>query len=245
MTDRPILFSGPMVRALLAGTKTQTRRILKPQPSAYTGNPIPPEGLSWTSKKRDEPYFAMHDDQVHWCWWDEYNRQGPDWIKLRIAKGDRLYVRESGWQRPDRTPEMMRQGADTWEPYYFDADGLSEQDRDDLREWGFKRRPGIHMPRRCSRLTLTVTDVRVERLQDISEVDAWAEGIDAIMKRGFPTRHDVTLDLPGSPRWFQPRGVDVYQSLWETINGPGSWESNPWIYAVSFTVQRGNIDAQV
>lgn len=237
MADRPILFSGPMVRALLAGTKTQTRRVLTPQPSAYTGNPIPPEGRSWTSKKRDEPYFAMHDDQIHWCWWDEYNRQGPDWIKLRIAKGDRLWVRET------LAVQSNDQGV-RWLGYA--ADG---KDVWPLTQWHKERSsvPSIHMPRWASRLTLTVTGVRVERLQNCTAADALAEGVSS-------TEHWRPKDVQDRP--FEEKWWDdftfwseypqlAYRELWEAINGPGSWEANPFVAAYSFEVQRGNIDAQV
>ncbi len=89
----------------------------------------------------------------------------------------------------------------------------------------FKWTPSIFMPRWASRLTLTVTDVRVQRLQDISEEDAWAEGITAY----------------GTTR-YEREGRDLYALLWNSINGAGAWNNNPWVVALSFTVRKGNID---
>jgi hypothetical protein len=112
---------------------------------------------------------------------------------------------------------MMREGADTWEPYYFDADGLTDQDSEDFKAWGFKRRPSIHMPRTASRINLEITRVRVERLQDISERDAMAEGV------------KNSLHLPGG-RFAR----ENFEHLWWSINGEGSWEANPWVWVVEF-----------
>lgn len=246
MADKPILFSGPMVRALLAGTKTQTRRVLKPQPSDYAGNPIPPDGRSWTSKTRDEPYFAMHDDQVHWCWWDEYNRQGPDWIQLRVAKGDRLWVKET-W-RPIPLP------MDPWDmEVAYNADGERRIVKDGEfgeADWNMPKAAArgnvtpLFMPRWASRLTLTVTDVRVERLNDCTATDALAEGVSS-------TSHWRPKDVEGKP--FQDKWWDdftfwseypqiAYRELWDAINGSGAWEANPWVAAYTFTVEHCNID---
>ena len=111
---------------------------------------------------------------------------------------------------------MMREGADTWLPYYFDADGLSEQDSADFKVWEFKRRPSIHMPRWASRILLEVVSVRVERLQDISRGDAMAEG----------------CPFPNMAQGDDPR--QWYAELWEQINGPGEWTANPWVWVVEF-----------
>jgi hypothetical protein len=215
MADRPILFSAPMVRALLAGTKTQTRRIIKPQP-------VPAAEASGGT-------IYGHLYANDWIWPTDggyivSNKPGgPDRYAERLAnkRGDRLWVKENGWQRPERTAQMMRDGADTWAPYFFDAD-LDAQDHADFKAWGFKRRPSIHMPRVHSRLTLHVTDVRVERLNDISPDDAAEEG--------------AVCDM--SARTF----VDHYRNIWERINGAGSWAKNPWVAAYTFTVERANID---
>ncbi|RVL05138.1 hypothetical protein CN151_10875 [Sinorhizobium meliloti] len=192
MTDRPILFSAPMVRALLDDRKTQTRRTLKPQPDNILEGQIP--------------------------------RQ------LRIAIGDRLWVRESfrGSKGYDAYPPS------TWShwPVHYEAD-CAPDPRDEL-EMNGRLRPGIHMPRWASRLALIVTDVRVERLQDISEADAMAEGIEQ--------------DSDGWRDYLMPHtqccgnAIDSYGTLWDHINGAGAWEANPWVAAYSFRVIKQNID---
>lgn len=211
MKERPILFSAPMVRAILDGRKTQTRRVVKPQP-VWVASP----GVPFKTQDAD-----------------------PKGI-IRCpcgAPGDRLWVRENGWERPDRTPRMLREGADTWAPYYFDADGLTESDLDDFRKWGFKRRPSIHMPRSASRITLEINGVRVERLNEISEEDAKAEGCnEAHLEHTEECDHDDCA-LAG--------GVDdccgylvssrlQFKALWESINGPASWDKNPWVWVIQF-----------
>lgn len=188
MKERPILFSAPMIRAILAGLKTQTRRVVKPQPEPGTDCPYH-VGIGADRKARVCPYGAP---------------------------GDRLWVRETGWERPVRTPQMMRNGADTWPRYVYDADGFSEQEHADLKEWGFVRRPSIHMPRWASRITLEVVGVRVERLLDISRGDAMDEGCP------FPN-----MAAGDDPRQW-------YADLWQQINGPGSWALNPWVWVVEF-----------
>jgi hypothetical protein len=198
MADRPILFSGPMVRALLAGTKTQTRRVLKPMP--------PPGAASFGTYYNPDPrphYWAFDGDALM-----DFAVRCP-----YGEPGDRLWVRENGWERPERSPKMMREGADTWAPYYFDADGISDCEANDLRAWGFKRRPSIHMPRWASRILLEVTGVRVERLKDISADDCFAEGI------------ELRIETPAKTQ---------YMRLWEQINGAASWSANPWVWVVEF-----------
>lgn len=179
-----------MVRAILAGAKTQTRRVVKHSP-------------------------GMHADRVAW-----------DMGRCPYGRpGDRLWVRENGWERPERTPKMMRNGADTWAPYYFDADGLYWQEVEDFKLWGFKRRPSIHMPRWASRITLEVTAVRVQWLQDISEADSLAEGI--------MRTHDG-FGLPDGKHFHAADPRRSYLGLWEAINGPGSVEANPLVWVLSF-----------
>jgi hypothetical protein len=224
MADRPILFSGPMVRALLAGTKTQTRRVIEPGPMAppYNLRPMPGGMVPISS----EDMGVLH------------------YRKPRYRVGDRLYVREawSGVHAFRNTPPAQREsvmapdGPLLREDVWFWADG--NPDGGDYE----KPRPGMHMPRWASRLTLTVTDVRVERLQDISEEDAIAEGIDVY--DGLDANchgYRNYLDPDPVPK-FWPVPVKSYQSLWTLINGPGSWEANPWVAAYTFTVEHGNID---
>jgi hypothetical protein len=184
MTDRPIIFSAPMVRALLDGRKTQTRRALKP------------------------PYGTL-----------EYL---PDrtWrpIYTKCFRGDRLYVREAfcprlGYPAPVATP-------------HYRAD-------DDKPEWRGLWKPSIHMPRWASRLTLTVTDVRVQRLQEISEADAIAEGCDAAFA--------MTMRRPNGA--YPGNATECFRDLWNSLHGPDAWDANPWVAALTFTVQRGNIDS--
>lgn len=224
MTERPILFSGPMVRALLDGRKTQTRRIVKPQPSDYRPETVAPQKLRGEPPKHDRPYFDAYNGGPHWCWWDQYNRQGRDWIKCPYGiPGDTLWVRETwglnDWKHGGRNPIPKTRPVDLY------ADALTyratEDDPEILQEMPF--RPSIHMPRWASRLTLTITEVRVERLQDISDPDAEAEGV------------QIPALVPILGAFWSSR--DGYARLWEHINGKGSWAANPWVWGVTFDVK--------
>jgi hypothetical protein len=213
MRERPILFSGPMVRALLAGTKTQTRRAMKVQPGETT---VHVEHFNQTVVDRhgDE----QPGPEIFGAWWDD----GESGLCCPYgAPGDRLWVRENGWQRPERTPKMMREGADTWAPYYYDADGISETEAADLKAWGFKRRPSIFMPRAFSRILLEVTAVRVERLHAITWADCIAEGA--------PGGHG---SITGYAYSATPH--EHYTHIWESLGGRGSWQLNPWVWVVEF-----------
>jgi len=236
--SKPIIFSAPMVLALLDGSKTQTRRIVK------------------------IPYHAQiedRDDGKPWPWMYNADVDDDHWFPCPYGQpGERLWVREHGWERPERTTKMMIEGADTWEPYYYDADICDHQEVDDFKEWGFKRRPSIHMPRWASRITLEITDVRVEMLQDISDADARAEGCKASpfpgpWWQGYRDIGDGSLIHQQSigetpPDWMiDPKrmldhshldlsAIDAYRALWMRINGPGSWALNPWVWAVAFKV---------
>lgn len=212
MADRPILFSAPMVRALLAGTKTQTRRTLKPQPvTAVTG---------FQTVFSDHPYFeATVNGAPLVAAFPAGHGLLSAYPPLRYAIGDRLWVRETwtakmvhGWTIADaRSGRYQTQ-------LVYRADGA-----DSIDGWW----PAIHMPREFSRITLTVTDVRVQRLQDISTGDAEAEG---------------ALVPPYSSEFAAVHAVPMYQAIWEGINGLGSWDANPWVAAYTFSVALGNID---
>lgn len=219
MTDRPILFSGPMVRALLDGRKTQTRRIVKPMPKWAARFPIcKPDGM-------------VADHEI-WWWDGEFDRVGVAQASPYGGPGDRLWVKETHAIVP-RTAYAMSDGV---------QQTLKPDDTHDAAVYaaGWERskpgrwRPSIHMPRWASRLTLTITDVRVERLQNISEVDARAEGISI----------QAPPDRDGG-RHFGVDGMQIdemtaaraYQALWNKINGPDSWAANPWVWVVTFEVK--------
>lgn len=225
MGDKPILFSGPMVRALLEGRKTQTRCVLKPQP---------PKGADLVGLYGPGLTAVFDTDK------------GADWTqRLRFIPGDRLWVREAfGYgQRPDPFEGCV-------DGIEYRADEAYLQEHDFLPLYRPKTpegfcygevstpgwRPSIHMPRWASRLTLLVTDVRVQRLQDISEEDAIAEGIDWDDGHG---RLHATARI-------------AFANLWDSINGnskdkdgnrlPCAWGDNPWVVAVTFDPVLQNID---
>lgn len=222
MAERPILFSGPMVRALLDGRKTQTRRVVKPQP----------EFLQIYDYKGVRVYDASHRS---WCWKGKAHGRYPDeWGPSLAAMnpygvhGDELWVKET-WRTEARhdglKPTLLPDGA----LISFDAD-YQQQPNDGCRG---KTRVSLHMQRRHSRISLRITDVRAERLNDCSEADALAEGI-SCLHDGFGIE-DMGSDQ--SPI-VQPTAVQAYRFLWERINGPGAWAANPWVWAVSFEVAR-------
>lgn len=179
MKQRPILFQGAMVRALLDGSKTQTRRVVKkPNPDMYFPRDM-------------QGQMAMH------CPYGQ--------------PGDRLWVRET-WAY-----HVMAMGSvrDELGPWVYAADGSVAQQARLCDRW----RPSIHMHRAASRITLEVTGVRVERLQDISEADSIAEGIE---------QHPKGLWLPCAEKGkahVSPQRA--YRDLWQSINGSGSWDANP------------------
>ena len=204
MKERPILFSAPMVRAILAGSKTQTRRALAPDLFMSSGGAVvrmASAGPATTGIR-----------EAHCPYWRE--------------PGDRLWVRETWREWSDAA-------------WHYAADGLvlpKQRDRE-LAEFLAQRapftwesytwRPSIHMPRWASRITLEVTGVRVERLQDISEADAIAEGITySEALQGWHTEEGRHFHCAAPPK--------SYAGLWESINGPGSWDANPWCWVIEF-----------
>ena len=195
--ERHIPFTGDMARALLDGSKTQTRRAMKTQmlygdicglfPSWYlpTG---PDRGTLWPNGK--EAILAT-------C---PYGQPGDQlWVREHYRVCDGLEA---------KPPRDLCPAARIW----YEADAPHQP--------GFgKFRPAMFMCRWMSRTLLEIVSVRVERLQDISEADALAEGIQALV--------DAGVDHDGTPQ-------DAYRALWESINGPGSWALNPWVWVVEF-----------
>lgn len=196
INQKPMLFSTPMVQALLAGRKTQTRRILKPQPHTVDDSGrwyrMPSGGSSLNC--HDCPYGVL---------------------------GDLLWVRE------------------TWYAAPYDRDILGYvADGDHPHEMPYRVVPSIHMPRKFSRLTLRVTGVRVERLQEISDADANAEGVE------WESADPPFCYVPGIwPHSITAVGIEEmrsgherasYGKLWDHINGAGSWAANPLVWALTF-----------
>jgi hypothetical protein len=229
MADHYMLFKGAMVRAQLAGTKTQTRRIIEP---FYLPLPV----SSAEGQRPVSPGVVMVKVPARFGGF----MPGPH-FKLPYAVGDRICVRETHALHsaggavidtifyratPDRAAFLKEVMPDRWS---YDIKHAPHDGK-----W----RPGIHMHRWASRLTLIVTQVRVERLQNISEEDALAEGIESDpLGRGFlgfTNKHDTHLHAEAR---------HAYADLWNFINGAGAWEANPWVVVTSFEVRRGNIDA--
>lgn len=204
MKERPILFSGPMVSAILDGSKTQTRRVIKPQPSMLTGM------WYWVCKKLAAGY--LHTDTE---------------AMIRLMKpfcpygqvGDQLWVREThaivpwtAYLRSDGVQQTRRPNDNHDAAIYKAGWNHCKPSR-----W----RPSIHMPRWASRIQLEITGIRVERLQDISEADCFAEGCAG----GHGS-------IPGYG--YNATPYEHYKWLWESINGTASWGANPWVWVVEF-----------
>jgi hypothetical protein len=219
MKERPILFSGEMVRAILAGRKTQTRRVVKPTQSTPKVAPLTMYPYVYDG-------YQQEDDDGLPCWIGEhpdYPHEGKWFSCPHGGIGDRLWVRET-FCVVDGTPDYRATPR-----YSAERPGGWENDPDDpsALHW----HPSIYMPRALSRITLTITDVRVEQVQSISEADAIAEGI--IVRAGHMSRP------LGSKEPSQPvTHVQNYSALWDTLNerrGYG-WDTNPFVWVVSFEV---------
>ena len=250
MAERPILFSGPMVRAILEGRKTQTRRVVKPQPSHFTPGPNvhhPRHPAAYFDAYCNAPKTDANPRGMsgRWCWWTPDNRQGPDWIRCPYGvPGDRLWVRET-WYCDDafagrdecvgcvRCSHTTADRIAAWrEALFYRADGEAHEQFEQLDHGsGHIWRPSIHMPRWASRLALEVTCVRVERLHDISEADAQTEGV---LCENLDRRGDVCRIVTPSQHWRYH-----FQDLWASINSLDSWRANPWVWVVEFRRAEG------
>jgi len=215
VTDIPVIFSAPMVQALLAGRKTMTRR------------------LAW-GKYKEFPEIGQR------------LRKPSPWTK--VSPGDRLWVRETVacgacalgppshwspgfWRREQGTPANPN-------GIWYAADGLAPADP--MTERG-RWVPSIHMPRWCSRLTLIVSAVKVERLQSISPQDAWDEGVDR-KSRKVRQMWLFGADAEEREAIYKRACVWEFEDLWKQLHGDESWDENPEVVAVSFEVVKTNID---
>lgn len=232
MKEHPILFSSLMVQAILEGKKTQTRRIINPQPI--------------DSREIDGNFFdGKHRGYVkvdgHPLWREQFAFEFAKW-----QPGDLLWSRESWqWEGSTKWSDVMPIGS-----FWYKADNHGSSGP---AKW----KPSIHMPKAAARIWLQVESVGVERLQDISEVDAIAEGIEfqewewgpiAFPNLSYPGDETATIDnsMVGvktksfrdylrKDHWLLGDGKGSYKSLWQSINVPESWEQNPWVWVITFS----------
>ena len=235
MTDYPMIYSAPMVRALQAGIKTQTRRIITPGNSLFNGG-------KWS---------ALHKRQ-EWDWEGAWVDGGPSpmgnpgpYLKLPWKAGDddftdtvhriypviqpggRIWVKEA-WRTEPKNDDLPPSGLDpATAVVWFDVSSDWQYDYEKPRY-----RHARFMPRWASRITLTVTEVRPQRVSEISEDDAKAEGVRPAFS--YPGWDDVSS---------VPRYRWGFHEIWDSIHGPDAWARNDWVWAYRFSVHHGNIDS--
>ncbi|MEM6623877.1 MAG: hypothetical protein AAF674_16745 [Pseudomonadota bacterium] len=237
MADHPIIFSAPMIRALLEGRKTQTRRILSnaPPPGYVAGSSTFDDAITWVPT--EDAFSGAQPVTQKW--------KGP-------VLGDRLWVRED-WRTSRHYDDLRPSEMGGEEPVQFLADNAVAAYAGRVDDLTGRRRWSRHMPRWASRITLHVSDVRVQQLQEISEDDAEAEGV---------VCNQEIVDIVGTPhgpseiyadRWRVPGvspddeegfedGIEAFAQLWCSINGETAWDQNPWVVALTFSVDKQNID---
>lgn len=229
MADRPILFSAPMVRALLDGTKTQTRRIVAEKWSRHLGY----LGAGAATSDPADWGFWSEDEYGRWAvlgrGLDERHQHGKVSLPCRHGEpGSTLWVRETwGLHKPFDLTDWHAgslKGA-TALPEDWELDYRADWGRPDGEQhW----RPSILMPRWASRLTLEVEGVRVQRLQEISEEDAGAEGVEPIVTGIGDYAGGIGVPVRSTLR-------EAFSVLWDRINGErASWASNPWCWVLAF-----------
>jgi hypothetical protein len=196
MKSRPILFKSEMVKAILSGEKTQTRRLLKCRG-------FNEDACTYSKNHANGTFNAAFSNSatVHSVFVCPYGKPG-----------DRLWVKETYFDYTGTGVDL----SDGAYGYRADKDQDGEQT---FKNFGFKWKPSIFMPRSASRIELEITNVRIERLNDISHADAIAEGVS-----GDAPLRDVPMTVPQL----------CYAALWESINGKGSWDGNPWVWVIDF-----------
>lgn len=209
---KPILFQAEMVRAILGGRKKQTRRLIKPEHLKSSMSPLEVLDMLGPQLIAQASVYCPYGQPGDRLWVKEEHYQQGAWFKNGLTK--------RGWQK-----------------WRFEGEGNAPHriafDRPEVLAikpaYGWYKRNSLFMPRWASRITLEVTKVRVERLQDISEADAQAEGCE--MEEQFPKEQPHSSGI-GMVGWDS--AIEWYSDLWESINGKGSWALNPWVWVVEF-----------
>lgn len=218
MKTTGMLFNAPMVRALLDGSKVQTRRVMKPQPEPIPGEP----GKHWWPSNAAQSMMRVEDSfQKHPGIFDDACPHG--------APGDRIWVRET-WRTDASLDAKPPRDFSGW-PVKYEADGTALRHGAHFGKTDGKTRVSIHMPRWASRIMLEIISVRVERLNDCSAADATAEGVapDQVRQISVFGANDVERAAI-----YRRAAIAPYERLWESINGTGSWAANPWVWVIEF-----------
>lgn len=221
---RPILFGAEMVRAILNGRKTETRRVVAPRFQVRKGGSSLPVAVK---KLTDNKGVQQVDNDGYPIWIGANQKYVPHWRQFAppVREGDLLWVRET-WATVEednslKPSELFPPNHDIPSPIYYAA----TQDLSSMPNIG-KTRPSIFMPRWASRITLRVTAVGVERVQDITEEGVIAEGVEA--------------PRTGESKWGEPsEAVYEFARLWDDINAKRGygWEANPWVWVIKFKVE--------
>lgn len=205
--ELPLLMTDLTVRSTLAGTKTNTRRMVKPQPipDGHGGASWEGRSVYWSGTETGFADLLARSDECPYG-----------------QPGDFLWVREA-YSGPKRLNGVPPRDWRIGTPIWYWADGNPEKG-----EWGRPKR-SIHMTRWASRILLRVTEVRAQRLQSISEGDAQAEGLIPLSEGS-----DRTWSVDGTAATEYETAVGAFRHLWEMLHGTGSWDRNPWVWAVTF-----------
>jgi hypothetical protein len=225
MQEKPILFSTAMVQAILDGRKTQTRRVVKPQPEetrAKGKEVIQVSDYCTGAPEKGQAYYWKHNG----AW------NGSESFKCPYGKvGDLLWVRETWCLTQPTHPESYHFGykAGGIMPY-SDWEASEKYDYATPDQW----KPSIHMPKEAARIWLRITDVRVERLHEITEDDAVKEGVMSLKPTELMKNTQLCCHSDFTEYWTRP--LNRWKSLWQSINGTDSWSANPWVWVIEFEV---------
>lgn len=211
MKAHPTLFNAAMVRAISAGMKTQTRRLLEPRGLGFIGCCCGGSAARWVAEG-DRWHCGTCGGGAR------LTAKDVEYLRCPYGQpGDRLWVREA-WKAHSTFDHLPPRDLPQSHIWYLADSGYKAESR---------TRASMHMPRWASRITLEITGVRVERLQEISETDAIAEGIEKTAHGLWSLYGQADVDGTYSPR-------ASFRALWQSINGPESWEANPWLWVVEF-----------
>lgn len=224
MKEIPILFSAPMVQAIISFLKGMTRRTrglekINIDPSAYYLQTLFLHATGRFTFAPRDPMHAITDADI---------------IEVKCPygqPGDLLWVRETYLKPPFITQKLLREGADTWPKFDYKA-SCDEYEIEQYKEWDWQIKPSIHMPKAAARIWLQVVEIRVERLHDISEDNARREGV----KFASSTIGPCYLDYINGGYNAMTTAYHSFRSLWRKINGNKSWDLNPWVWVIEFKI---------